>query len=82
MTRCEVCAEQSRQGARTHLDAQIANRNRSDVKSQSASEIATKIAFESVEKRVEIATEIALIRIDAISNRRRVGFEIAGDHGI
>ena len=42
--------------------------NCSDLKSQSASEIATRIAFKSVEKRVEIAAEIAVIRIAAISN--------------
>ena len=41
--------------------------NCSDVKSQSASEIATKIASESVAKRV-------VIRITAISNRYQVGF--------
>ena len=33
------------------------------------SEIATKIASKSVEKRAEIATEIAVIQIAAISNR-------------
>ena len=35
-------------------------------------------ASESVEKRV-VTTEIAVIRIAAISNRKRVGFEIASD---
>ena len=49
------------------LDAQIANRNRSDLKSQSASEIATKIASKCVEMRVDNANETAVIRIAAIS---------------
>ena len=61
------------------LDAQIANRNRCDFRSQSSSEIGTKIATKSVENRVEIATEIAMIRIAAISNRK---FEIASALGI
>ena len=43
--------------------------NRSDLKSQSASGIATKITAKSVEKRVEIATGIALLRIAAIASR-------------
>ena len=49
---------------------------------QSASEIATKIASKSVEKKEEIASEMAVIQSAAISNRYRVGFEIAGDLGI
>ena len=49
----------------------------SDLKSETASEIATKIDSKSVEKRVSIATEIA-----AISNRKRVGLEIASGLGI
>ena len=40
--------------------AAISNRN--DLKPQSASQIATKIASESLEKRVEIASETAMIR--------------------
>ena len=60
------------------LDAEIANRNRSDFKSQrfqrkfesqSASEIATKIASESLEEGEEIATEVAVIQIATISDR-------------
>ena len=39
------------------------------LKSQSASEIATKIASKSVKKRVDITTEITMIRITAIPNR-------------
>ena len=50
-----------------NFDAQIANRNRSDLKSQSTSEMATKVASKSVEKSVEIAAEIAVIQIAAIS---------------
>ena len=42
--------------------------HRNDMKSQSTNEIATKIASVSVEKRVEIATETAVIQIAAISN--------------
>ena len=44
--------------------ATISNRN--DMKSQSASDIASGIASESVGKRVEVATEIAMIQIAAI----------------
>ena len=43
--------------------------NRSDLKSRSAGDIATKITSNSVEKRVEVATDIAVIRIAAVSNR-------------
>ena len=43
--------------------------NRGDLESPSANEIATEIASKSAEKRVEIATAIAMIRITAISNR-------------
>ena len=59
------------------LDAHVANWMESqqlhiadsDLKLQSANEIATEIASKSAETRVEIATEIAMIRIAAISNR-------------
>ena len=55
-------------------DAQIANRNhndfnRSDLKLQSASKATAIIASKSVETKVEIATEIAVIRIAEVSNR-------------
>ena len=66
-------------GVHQGLDAQIANRNRSDLKSYRASELATDTAPESVEKRIEITTEIVAIRIAAISNPCRVGFEIPSD---
>ena len=51
----------------------MANRNYSDFRLQiadlqSTSEISTRIAFESVEKKAEIATEIAVILIAAVSN--------------
>ena len=45
------------------------NLDASDLKWQSASEIATEIALRLVQKTVEIATEIAVIRIAAIPNR-------------
>ena len=48
-----------------NFEAQIANWKRGDLKSQNASEIATKIASKSLEKRADIATEIAVIRIAA-----------------
>ena len=59
----------------------MANWKRSDWKSQSTSEIATKIASKSVGKWVDIATGIAMIRIAAISNRYRVGLQNTSDLG-
>ena len=42
---------------------------RNDLKPQSASEITTKIASKSLEKEGRIATEIAMSRVAAISDR-------------
>ena len=61
------------------LPLRCLNSNRSDWKSQSASESATKIASKSVAKGEEIAAEIAVIQITTISNRQRVQLEIASD---
>ena len=56
------------------LDTQIADRNhsvsnRNDLQSHRASEVTPKNRLQSVEKRVDIATDITVIRIAAISNR-------------
>ena len=64
-------------GIDLHFDAQIADRTRNDSKSQSASGIAANIAYKykSVEKRREITSEIAVIRISTISNHQRVALK-------